>query len=784
MKARKKSENGLVGGRLCGPHSLKIFSHWCTIESSSSIGPSIAIIHLLVGKMANNYLDSLEDTIPNDLGLPSTVAEEAVSICNDTDVTTIPQVNHHVRSTFSSEGKRSRPDDDSSFEGASASASTNADADANADDDGNSKKSRTRPSLGRRGDPRMHRAVAARLANPQMKLVDALRMGGFDVDGNREPDALVKLGQRKNQLSRRLRLSRQSMASASLSTARADLGSMGISATSNQASANTTTSFASRNYGPMNIAPVLNINDDSKKKSMLMNHPQMSLGNKVPMNNDGIGVKANHSGQDHFYFTGMNNISTKPQSQQHFIVDENTGVDLMYNDKPMIQREFSESINTNTNDNKSSENFGSFSMGGSMWNTGFSSDHHFGMKTNMQRNNIGDIDRLNYRNNVPDMPTNLSQQKFMMYQQHPLNHVSSMDVRQPQNQFSSLKANTSFKDHSLVASKSNHYNIQDLTETNSLDSTSIKTKFLSALNVFRAENSSLLKRCMLIAGFEPNETNECDSAYITFSSIVVETELRRIQRLRSTYLVDIDQNVLREVTGVENSVIFSEQEASGKPHITPSAEPVVKHHDHSHSHNHKHDNGSHLDVTSRDFIDNSDNPKSASSKCFQGRHVHQLQGRCGHKPIIHKPRGGLPHVDFLVNGKVECYQKFLPVLPSGKAPESDGALWPSQFSCNELGDCKHSETETSAVSLTKMYLVMIFPVVIDLPSMFYSQSQVSCGTRCQDGCGLVADYTPEVLNLNDIEIDSEEWNTEFFSDKEKGNDEVLMSLMKLGDGKL
>jgi hypothetical protein len=48
--------------------------------------------------------------------------------------------------------------------------------------------------LGRKGDPRMHRAVAARLADPDITLVDA--------DG-------VTLGQRKNQLSRRLRLARQ-----------------------------------------------------------------------------------------------------------------------------------------------------------------------------------------------------------------------------------------------------------------------------------------------------------------------------------------------------------------------------------------------------------------------------------------------------------------------------------------------------------------------------------------------------------------------------------------------
>ena len=75
---------------------------------------------------------------------------------------------------------------------------------------------------GRGGDPRMHRAVQARLANPKMSLLDALKAGGFefnelDATGNKvgNPEALdndnVQLAQRKNQLSRRIRHARQAM---------------------------------------------------------------------------------------------------------------------------------------------------------------------------------------------------------------------------------------------------------------------------------------------------------------------------------------------------------------------------------------------------------------------------------------------------------------------------------------------------------------------------------------------------------------------------------------------
>ena len=66
---------------------------------------------------------------------------------------------------------------------------------------------------GRKGDPRMHRAVAARLADPALTLFEALRAGGFDYAVDDDATAIdresVTLGQRKNQLSRRLRLAKR-----------------------------------------------------------------------------------------------------------------------------------------------------------------------------------------------------------------------------------------------------------------------------------------------------------------------------------------------------------------------------------------------------------------------------------------------------------------------------------------------------------------------------------------------------------------------------------------------
>jgi hypothetical protein len=65
-------------------------------------------------------------------------------------------------------------------------------------------------SNGRQGDPRMHQAVAVRIENPDLTLFQALQAGGFDYpteDCSAFVDSEnVTLGQRKNQLSRRIRL--------------------------------------------------------------------------------------------------------------------------------------------------------------------------------------------------------------------------------------------------------------------------------------------------------------------------------------------------------------------------------------------------------------------------------------------------------------------------------------------------------------------------------------------------------------------------------------------------
>lgn len=65
-----------------------------------------------------------------------------------------------------------------------------------------------RSHVGRKGDPRMHASVAAKINNPTLKLYEALIQGGFEYEADKDADKDddgVTLVQRKNQLRRRLR---------------------------------------------------------------------------------------------------------------------------------------------------------------------------------------------------------------------------------------------------------------------------------------------------------------------------------------------------------------------------------------------------------------------------------------------------------------------------------------------------------------------------------------------------------------------------------------------------
>ena len=133
-----------------------------------------------------------------------------------------------------------------------------------------------------------------------------------------------------------------------------------------------------------------------------------------------------------------------------------------------------------------------------------------------------------------------------------------------------------------------------------------EAKMKIALNVYQTEHSTLLKRCLMIAGFDPSRSEECAPLYIQFAERCAQAEHRRLHRL---------------------------------------------------------------------------------TLCFQGRHVHRLDGKCGHKAVLHHPAGDdRPHVDFIVNDKVECFRNIARI----KSADVNEALFLSKFSCDDAGCGDHT----------------------------------------------------------------------------------------------
>lgn len=90
-------------------------------------------------------------------------------------------------------------------------------------------------------------------------------------------------------------------------------------------------------------------------------------------------------------------------------------------------------------------------------------------------------------------------------------------------------------------------------------------------------------------------------------------------------------------------------------------------HDHSHSHSHSHsaqsntsegvsnNNSNYNDMSSMNM-----NTNTTACAAYTSQHKHRLEGKCGHRAIIHKPSDGNAHIDFVVDGQIECYEHCKP----------------------------------------------------------------------------------------------------------------------------
>lgn len=177
------------------------------------------------------------------------------------------------------------------------------------------------------------------------------------------------------------------------------------------------------------------------------------------------------------------------------------------------------------------------------------------------------------------------------------------------------------------------------------------TKQQLAMNLFREECGTLYKRSMLLAGYSLEECEEASEAYKQFAVKAMTREEKRLER----YLAGVT-----EPPSPPNG--FDLQ-------ATPAPQYHATENDKMDAHSHAHGHGA----------------EQGEKGCFDGRHAHRLEGKCGHQAVLHKPEGAPWHVDFVLNGMLECYAGIKPV-------GTNAALWLSRYSCSELS-CQSESDE-------------------------------------------------------------------------------------------
>ena len=670
--------------------------------------------------------------------------------------------------------------------------------------------------LGRKGDPRMHKALKARLDDPKISLLDALIVGGFEFqwkNGISYDKDNVQLGQRKNQLSRRLRLHRQNHKK------EAPVVNANVAAIKEERP----NSGNGKGYGMENKTHGLSPGSNATKRKREVSDETISMmGNSSPQKNitssdltavtstiPNLLLNASQTGAQGFH-------QTQPILKQ----DQTQGTPgelLQYNDQHLLLSSyFSNTVGSSS----------------ALGNTGSTNTSALGVNSNSATN----------------ATNSLTKGDFYQYQDSlNVNPTTSSTT-------SSTFPSTTSSSQSTFANTTNER----------------LEKLHQALNLYRFDSSALMKRCMLTAGFSHHETEECDENYLLFGEVALENEKRRLDRIRyrmnrglipgqtgmhchhrqsesllantvpsvgcpitstsSSYpaessssnqrkMNELVQNSMsgqaqqqaqaqqqqaqQQQTQVQQQQARQQQQSRGLFHMTnddannrkgndmrvqnsmngqapPQSSSLSStkdtnnsmYYDNSSSNSHKassqtpqknacnHDHHSHSH--SHSSSSRSINPDHV---VCNNPHLHRLEGKCGHKAVIHRPENGNAHIDFVVDGKVECYENCQPMMDSS-------IFWLSKFKCdkkhtpkdNQVGSNgrKHSDSDSHQHCLPNM------------PDVLHNPNAV-----------------PKILDVEEIDFESEEWREmrDILDNNDSNNldplmdEQVLGSLFKLGDSR-
>jgi hypothetical protein len=646
--------------------------------------------------------------------------------------------------------------------------------------------------LGRKGDPRMHRAVTARLENPNLTLYEALRIGGFEYPKNDDASLIdsekVTLGQRKNQLSRRLRLARKNHGGGGGGSSEGKGGD-----SEDESMERGSTSFRMQQQQFRRGGAAVNHNSGRLPTGMSINVGDVNNNNN---NNNDMSMSLSMDTQHEINKLMMNSTSKPPAQPTQMVLPNNSlgaralqmkrDADFTLDDSDLVAPE---TPNDNNHGNSIEEQSkrpriakfhpdfahlivppASFRGAAAAAANASAATNNFdsggGTATNSINQNIGHPFQVRQPNSMPNVGSgnaaaaaavaasamNMGSSPFTagnlmgaiassnfasgpFFNHHFTNPFSGQSFLQSQQPRASAVAVSSLTstaqavgltlEQLALALSSNTTNLAKLVaETRSGESMAKQQEL--ALNLFETESKSLYTKCMLMAGIDASLAQPDTPTYMGFALKAWQAEGKRLQDMMSA--------AKRESTGIDPSDL-----SVGDPPTNPkvgnndSESDDASHDSDGHDHGHDHDDDDD-DVGGANEI----SAQHDSSKC-DARHVHRL-GQCGHRAIIHQPKDGAAHIDFIVNDQVECYSG-LNSVPLGTSVDS---AWPSKYKCKEV-----EESGTNA-----------------------------CGKNIPgaDTASESGGSEPKILRLSEINLQDPEWNYDASGYVDGG----VMGLFKLG----
>jgi len=491
----------------------------------------------------------------------------------------------------------------------------------------------------------MHNAVNARLANPEMSLFEALIAGGFQYPATEDATAVdaegVSLGQRKNQLSRRLRLARKQ--------------NHGSSGRRSDADSHST----ERSLEGVNAAG---------SAASLSGNAQRELQRLVQ--NQGSNAKRPAP-------TGGSKLAARALQMKQ---DQGDIGDLSDEENPYA------SANQQNEEAKRPRVAKFHPDFAPLFVPPVSSVRNGGMNAKqMEPPPDGAPHAMNMANAPGGQPSSLFTQQLAnpFAQQQNQNRPSAVAISSLTHSAQAVGLTLEQLAMNLASNTTTLAKV--LAENLAPDAE--EKKMSMAMRLFENEVKGLYSRVMHMSGFDPRECQPHTTTYREFARKVWKKEARRLR-----------------TAGLGDDLDFEELENNANARMASAVAAVAdmeslgKDMD---SHSHSHDHSKHDD----DDMD-ADNDKKPAARC-DSRHVHRIDGQCGHKAIIHKPKNGNAHIDFVVGDKVECYHGIEPV-----GRNSDTA-WPSRYKCKDAGEHGNCGSE----NYKDLYDVTPVPKVIELSAI-------------------------------------------------------------------